>query len=200
MEISLDLIKTLREKTGAGVVECKSALSETQGNIDKAIENLRKKGLTSALKKLGRVAGDGLVFSYIHPGGKLGVLVEVNCETDFVAKTNEFAELVKDISMHIAGINPIYISKEEVPKEVLDKEKEIYKEEALKAGKPGKIVDKIAEGKLDKYYSLVCLLEQPFVKDPNIKVKDVITQVIAKLGENIVVRRFARFKVGEEIA
>src|SRR3989339_621021 len=114
MEISLDLIKTLREKTGAGVVECKSALSETQGNIDKAIENLRKKGLTSALKKLGRVAGDGLVFSYIHPGGKLGVLVEVNCETDFVAKTNEFAELVKDISMHIAGINPIYISKEEV--------------------------------------------------------------------------------------
>ena len=199
MEISLDAVKLLREKTGSGVVDCKNALAETKGDIDKAIESLRKKGLASALKKAGRIAVDGLIVSYIHTGGKLGVLVEVNCETDFVARTDDFKELVKDISMHIAGIGPLYITKEEVPKKVLEKEKEIYREEALKAGKPEKIVDKIAEGKLEKYYSLVCLMEQPFVRDPNIKVKDRISQAIAKLGENIVVRRFARFKLGEEV-
>lgn len=199
MEISLDLVKLLREKTGVGVVDCKTALTETNGDLDKAIENLRKKGLASALAKSSRIAGDGLIVSYVHTGSKLGVLVEVNCETDFVARTDEFKELVKDISMHIAAISPIYISKEDVPKEVLEKEKGIYMDEARQSGKPEKILEKIADGKLEKYYSLVCLLEQQFVKDLNIKVKDRVAQSIAKLGENIVVRRFIRFKLGEEV-
>lgn len=195
--ITADKVKELREKTGAGMMDCKKALSETGGDFQKAIDCLRQKGLASAAKKATRTASEGLISSYIHMD-KIGVLLEVNCETDFVAKTDDFRELVKDISLHIAASNPSYVQREDVPQDVIEREKEIYR--AQVTGKPAQVVDKIIEGKLDKFYSDVCLLEQIFVKDPEQKkkIKDIVTEKIAKLGENIVVRRFVRFQLGEK--
>jgi elongation factor Ts len=197
MEISMELIKDLRQRTGAGVVDCKVALHEAQGDMDKAIEHLRRKGLATAAKKAGRIATDGLVSSYIHAGGKIGVLVEVNCETDFVAKTEDFQSFVKNMAMQIAAANPQYVRREEVPQAVLDKEKEIYRAQALESKKPEKVIDKIVEGKLERFYSEVCLLEQTYVKDGELTIKDVLDALIAKIGENIQIRRFARFQLGE---
>ena len=203
MSITAEMVRKLREETGAGMMECKAALVEAAGNAEKAREILRKKGLASAAKKAGRAANEGVVGTYIHPGSKVGVLVEVNCETDFVAKTPEFQALVKDIAMHIAAASPaaaLYVAKEEIPQEILDKEKEIYKAQAAAQGKPANVQDKIAEGKLKEFYETFCLLEQPFVKEPKLTVGQLIQEKIAVIKENIVVRRFARFKVGEEIA
>jgi len=203
MSISAEMVKKLREETGAGMMECKSALVEAKGDAKEAVDILRKKGLASAAKKAGRAANEGLVGTYIHQGGKIGVLVEVNCETDFVAKTPEFQQLVKDIAMHIAAASPaaaLYVTKEEVPADVLEKEKEIYKAQATASGKPANVVEKIAEGKLKEYYATFCLLEQPYVREPKLTVGQVVQEKIAVIKENIVVRRFARFRVGEEIA
>jgi elongation factor Ts len=199
-EISAEMVRKLREETGAGMMECKSALVEAQGDTEKARDVLRKKGLASAAKKAGRTANEGMVGTYIHPGAKVGVLVEVNCETDFVAKTPQFQNLVKDVAMHIAATSPLYVGKEQVPAEVLDKEKEIYKAQAAAAGKPANVQEKIAEGKVSQYYKDFCLLEQPFVKDDKKTVGQLVQEQIAVLKENIVVRRFSRFKVGEEVA
>jgi elongation factor Ts len=194
--ISAESVKNLREKTGAGMMECKKALTESNGDFEKAVDLLRQKGLASAHKKSGRTASEGLIDSYIHMG-KIGTMVEVNCETDFVARTDDFKELLKDISMHIAAANPVYLSREDVPQNVIEREKEIYK--AQVSGKPPQVVEKIIEGKLEKFYSDVCLLDQIFIKDPDQKkkIKDLVTEKIAKLGENIVIRRFARFQLGE---
>ena len=197
MEISIELVKDLRQRTGAGVIDCKTALQETKGDVDAAIDYLRKKGLATAAKKAGRIATDGLVSSYIHAGGKMGVLVEINCETDFVAKTEDFQAFVKNIAMHIAATNPQYIRREEIPTEVLEKEKEIYRTQALESGKPAKVIDKIVEGKMERFYSEVCLLEQTYFKDSDLTVKEVLDAMIAKVGENISIRRFARFQLGE---
>lgn len=193
--ISAELVKSLREKTGAGMMECKKALTESNGEFEKAVDLLRQKGLASAVKKAGRTASEGLVESYIHMG-KLGTMIEVNCETDFVAKTDDFKELAKDIAMHIAAANPLYLTREDVPQEVLEREKEIYK--AQVAGKPAQVVEKIIEGKLEKFFSDTCLVDQIFIKDPDQKkkIKDLVTEKIAKLGENIIIRRFARFQLG----
>ena len=194
--ISAELVKNLREKTGAGMMECKKALTESSGEFEKAVDLLRQKGLASAVKKAGRTASEGLVESYIHMG-KLGTMIEVNCETDFVAKTDDFKELAKDIAMHIAAANPLYLKREDVPQEVLEREKEIYK--AQVAGKPAQVVEKIIEGKLEKFFSDTCLVDQIFIKDPDQKkkIKDLVTEKIAKLGENIIIRRFARFQLGD---
>jgi elongation factor Ts len=197
MEISAQMVKELREKTGAGMMDCKNALNESKGDIEEAIVFLRKKGLASAQKKASRIAAEGMIGHYIHAGSKLGVLVEVNCETDFAARSDNFTALVKDLAMHIAAASPLYVKREDVPGEVLEKEKEIYKDQARASGKPPNIVDKIAEGKMESYYEIACLYGQKFVKDPNITVKDLITSVVAKVGENIQVRRFSRFKTGE---
>jgi elongation factor Ts len=200
MSISAEMVRRLREETGAGMMDCKSALTEAQGNLESARELLRKKGLAAAAKKAGRAATEGVVGSYIHAGDKVGVLVEINCETDFVAKTPEFKALVKDVAMHVAAAAPampLYVTKDEVPAEALEKEKEIYKAQATAQGKPPAVVEKIAEGKLKEYYSTFCLLEQPFIKEPKLTVGQLIQEKIAVLKENIVVRRFARFRVGE---
>ncbi len=197
MEISMELIKDLRQRTGAGVVDCKVALKEASGDMDKAVDFLRRKGLATAAKKAGRVAADGLVSSYIHAGGKIGVLIEVNCETDFVAKTEDFQSFVKNIAMQIAAANPQYVRREEVPREVLDKEREIYRAQAKESKKPEKVIEKIVEGKLEKFYSEVCLLEQTYIRDGDVTVKEVMDALIGKIGENIQVRRFARFQLGE---
>jgi len=197
MEISAKLVKDLREKTGAGMMDCKNALVEAKGDMDQAVVVLRKKGLASAQKKAARVAAEGMIGHYIHAGGKLGVLVEVNCETDFAARSEAFQALVKDIAMHICAQSPLFVKRDDVPAEVLEKEKEIYKDQARASGKPANIIDKIAEGKLEAYYELACLYDQKFVKDPNITVKELINNLVAKIGENIQVRRFARFKTGE---
>jgi len=197
MEISANMVKELREKTGAGMMDCKNALVEATGDMEQAIVVLRKKGLASAQKKSARIAAEGMIGHYIHAGGKLGVLVEVNCETDFAARSEGFQLLVKDIAMHIAAQNPSYVRREDVPADVLEKEREIYKEQARASGKPGNIVDKIAEGKLESYYEVACLYDQKFVKDQNITVKDLIHNAVGTIGENIQVRRFARFKTGE---
>ncbi|MEW6107935.1 MAG: translation elongation factor Ts [Nitrospirota bacterium] len=194
--ISASAVKELREKTGAGMMECKKALSDSAGDFEKAIDILRQKGLATAAKKAGRTASEGMIGSYIHMD-KIGVMVEINCETDFVARTDDFRELVKDISMHIAAANPAYLSREEVPQDVVEREKGIYR--AQVANKPPQVVDKIVEGKLEKFYSETCLLDQIFVKDPDQKkkIKDIITEKVAKLGENILVRRFVRYQLGE---
>jgi elongation factor Ts len=200
MSISAEMVRQLREETGAGMMDCKSALVEAKGDAKEARQLLRKKGLAAAAKKVGRTASEGVVGSYIHPGAKVGVLIEVNSETDFVAKTPEFHALVKDLAMHVAAAAPaaaIYVSKDQVPPEELEKEKEIYRAQALAQGKPEKVVDRIAEGKLKEYYQNVCLLEQPFIKDPKLTVGQLITEKIAVIKENIVVRRFARFRIGE---
>ncbi len=197
MEIPIELVKDLRQRTGAGIVDCKVALEEAKGNIEEAIDYLRKKGLAKAAKKAGRIATEGLVASYIHPGGKIGVLVEINCETDFVAKTEEFQRFVKNMAMHIAAANPQYIRREDIPPDVLEKEKQIYRMQALESGKPEKVIDKIVEGKMERFYSEVCLLEQTYIRDPDLTVKDVLDAMIAKVGENINIRRFVRFQLGE---
>ncbi len=197
MGVSAQDVKALRDKTGAGFMDCKRALEEAGGDFEKAVEILRKKGIAVAQKKAGRETKEGRIGAYVHTGGKIGVLVEVNCETDFVARNELFQELVKNIAMQIAASNPRYISPEDVPQEVLEKEKEIYREQARKQGKPEKVIERIVEGKLKKFYEEVCLLEQPFIRDPDKKVKDYITEVIAKLKENIVVSRFVRYQVGE---
>jgi len=197
MNIDSKLVKELRDRTGAGIMDCKKALIEAQGDIEKAIEVLRKLGLAKAEKKLDREAKDGRVDAYIHHGAKLGVLIEVNCETDFVASTDEFKELVHNLALQVAATNPIAVKREDIPPEVIEREKRIYEEQARKEGKPEKVIEKIVQGRLEKFYQEACLLEQPFIKDPNITVGDLIKQYIAKLGENIVVKRFARFKIGE---
>ena len=197
--ITAEMVKVLRERTGCGMMDCKKALSETNGDMDKAIDFLREKGLAAAEKKSGRVAAEGIVESYIHGGGRIGVLVEVNSETDFVAKNEEFRTFVKDIAMQIAASNPLYVRKEEVPAEMVEKEKEILKAQALNEGKPEKIVEKMVEGRIEKYYKEICLLEQPFIKDPDVTVKDLLNEKIAKIGENINIRRFVRFEKGEGI-
>lgn len=199
MSISAEMVRKLREETGAGMMDCKTALVEADGSMDRARDLLRKKGLAAAAKKAGRAASEGMVGTYIHPGAKVGVLVEVNCETDFVAKTPEFQGLVRDIAMHIAGTpySPLYVTKEEVPAEVLEKEEEIYRAQARAQGKPPQVVDKFAEGKLKDYYSSFCLMEQPYIRDDKKTVGQLVQEKIAVLKENIVVRRFARFRVGE---
>ncbi len=200
MEISIELVKDLRQRTGAGIVDCKAALQEAGGSIEAAIDYLRKKGLATAAKKAGRIATDGLVASYIHAGGKMGVLVEINCETDFVAKTGDFQEFVKNMAMHIAAANPQFIRREDVPPEVLEKEREIYRTQALDSGKPAKVIEKIVEGKLERFYSETCLLEQTYIRDSDRTVKEVLDGMIGKLGENIAIRRFARFQLGEGLS
>jgi elongation factor Ts len=197
LAVTAQMVKELRERTGSGMMDCKKVLTETDGDMERAIELLRERGLAAAAKKAGRIAAEGLVDSYIHTGGRVGVLVEVNCETDFVAKTEDFQNLVKDIAMQVAAAKPEYVKREEVPADVLAKEKEIYRAQALEEGKPEKIVDRIVEGRIEKYYKEVCLLEQPFIKDPDKTVQDIITEAIARIGENISVRRFARFERGE---
>lgn len=203
-EITAAAVKALREKTGAGMMECKTALTEAGGSEEQAIDLLRKRGLASAKKKEGRIAAEGAVGSYIHMGGKVGVLVEVNSETDFVARTEEFQQLVKDIAMHIAAAEPRYVSRQEVPADALDKEREIARAQAKNdpknANKPEQVIDKIVEGRLNKFYEEAVLLDQPFVKDPAKTVQDLLTEKIASIKENISVRRFARYKMGEGIA
>ena len=197
MEISADKVKELRVKTGAGIMDCKEALKNAGGNFDKAIDYLREKGMSAATKKSSRATKDGAVTTYIHMGGKVGVMVELNCETDFVAKTEDFRELSKDIAMHIAAMNPLYVRPDEVPADVLEREKEIYKKQALAEGKPEKIVDRIIEGKIKKFYEDVCLLNQKFIKDQDLTIETRVRNAIAKTGENIVVRRFTRYQLGE---
>jgi elongation factor Ts len=196
MTISAEKVKELREKTGVGFMECKSALLEAQGDLDLAVTILRKKGLSSLAKKSGRETKEGLIGSYVH-NGKIGVMVEVNCESDFVARNADFQTLVHDIAMHIAASDPRFISKEDVTEDVLAQEREVYKAQARLTGKPENVLDKIVEGRMSKYYSEACLLEQPFVKDPNISVRELIAAYIQKIGENIQIRRFVRYKVGD---
>ena len=197
MKISASLIKELREKTGAGMMDCKKALAETDGNMDKAFDYLREKGLSSVAKKSSRITSEGLVDSYIH-GGRIGVLIEVNSETDFVAKNDEFKRFVRDMAMQVAAVNPKYISREEVPEEELAHEKEVLTEQARQEGKPEKIIEKMVEGRLEKFYEEIVLLDQKFIKDSDKKVKDILNDLIAKIGENIKIRRFVRFEVGEK--
>ncbi len=198
MKISMDLIRELRNKTSAGIMDCKQALLEAGGDIQKAQDILREKGSAELIKRSARDTREGLIYSYIHSGNKLGVLLEVNCETDFVARTGEFSQLAKELAMQIAAMDPLWIKPEDVPEEVIEKEKEIYKKQAEESGKPEKVVDKIVQGRMEKYFGEVCLLEQPYIKDPKIKVKDLLAELVAKLGENVRVGRFTRFKVGEE--
>ena len=200
MQVTAQMVKELRERTGAPMMDCKTALTETQGEIEKAIDFLRKKGMASAAKKAGRATAEGAVVSYIHAGGKIGVLLEVNCETDFVARTDDFQALTRDLALHIAAAEPRFVGREEVTPEVLERERAIYRDQAAASGKPANVVEKIVEGKMEKFYSESVLLEQPFVKDPDVKVSDLVAQCIGKLGENIRVRRFSRFKLGEGLA
>lgn len=197
MAVNASAVKELRERTGAGMLDCKKALEETNGDIDKAIAFLREKGLSAAANKAGRIATEGIVESYIHGGGRIGVLVEINCETDFVAKTDQFKEFVKDVAMHIAATNPKFVRREEVPAEELEKEKEILSAQALNEGKPAHIVEKMVEGRMSKYYEEYCLMEQSFVKDPDKTISTLINEKISTIGENISIRRFVRFELGE---
>lgn len=195
--ITAQQVKELRERTGVGMMDCKRALNEANGDMDKAIELLREKGLAAAAKKAGRIAAEGIVEAYIHMGGKIGVMVEVNCETDFVAKTAEFKAFVRDIAMHIAAANPTYLRKEDVPQDVLDKEMEILRQQALNEGKPEKIVERMVQGRIEKFYKDVCLLEQPFVKDNDKTINQMVQEQIATIGENMNIRRFVRYEMGE---
>ncbi len=197
MQIDAKAVKALRDKTGAGMMDCKKALLEAEGNEEKAVDLLRERGLAAAAKRSGRAANQGIVESYIHMGGKIGVLVEVNCETDFVARNEEFREFVKNICLQVAATNPTYLNKEDVPENILDKERQIIKTQALNEGKPEKVVDKIVEGRLDKFFRENCLLEQAYVKDDEMTINDLLTGIIAKIGENIVIRRYSRFEIGE---
>jgi elongation factor Ts len=197
MEISATMVKELREKTGAGIMDCKEALAASEGSVEDAVDYLRKKGLQAAEKRSSRATREGVVYSYIHGGGRLGVLVEVNCETDFVARTDDFQAMCKDLGMQIAASNPQYVSIEQIPEETIAKERSILEEQARQAGRPENVIARIVDGRLQKYYQEVCLLEQPFVKDPDKTVNDVLRENIAKLGENISVARFARFVLGD---
>ncbi len=199
MSISAALVKELREKTGVGMMDCKNALSETSGDVEAAVVLLRKKGIADASRRAGRKTSEGLVGSYIHGGGKIGVLVEVNCESDFVARNDVFQQFVKELCLQVCSENPRYVSIEDVPEEVLATEREIYMDQAKSSGKPEKVLEKIVEGKLRKFYETVCLLEQPFIREPKTKVKDLLKETIAKLGENMAISRFTRFRVGEEV-
>jgi elongation factor Ts len=199
MEVTAGMVKELRQKTGAGVLACREALDANEGDMEKAIKFLREKGTAVAEKKSGRAAHDGMITSYIHAGSRIGVMIEVNCETDFVARTDEFKNLVTDIAMQIAAKRPLYVKREDVPEEDIEREKSILKTQALNEGKPEKIVEKIIEGRVEKFYSNVCLLEQEFIKDPDKTIGNLITEKIATIGENIIVRRFTRYELGEEI-
>ncbi|MCD6224539.1 MAG: translation elongation factor Ts [Deltaproteobacteria bacterium] len=196
-KVSAAMVKQLREKTGAGMMDCKEALTECGGDVSNAVDFLRKKGLATAAKRAGRAMSEGVIASYIHMGGKLGALVEVNCETDFVAKNEDFLEFAKNIAMHIAATNPVGIKPEDVSEDIINKEKEIYRAQALETGKPENILDKIAEGKLNKFFKENCLLNQPYVRDPDMTISDLINEMIAKIGENITIKRFVRFQTGE---
>ena len=196
-QVSAQQVRELRERTGAGMLDCQKALTQAAGDMEKAIQILREKGLATAQKKAARVSSQGLVASYIHAGGKIGVLIEVNCETDFVARTPEFQELVRDLAMQVAAANPRWVRREEVPAAVVEAERNIYRAQAAASGRPAHVVDKIVEGKLEKFFSETCLLEQPFIKDPDRTVHQLVTDAVARIGENIVVRRFARFQLGE---
>jgi elongation factor Ts len=195
--ISAAMVKELREKSGAGIMDCKEALAECEGDMEKATDFLRKKGLATAAKRAGRATSEGTIQSYIHMGGKIGVLVEVNCETDFVAKNEDFVEFVRNIAMHIAATNPVSITSEDVPEEIVAREMEIYRAQAVEMGKPEKMIDKISEGKLNKFFKESCLMNQVYVKNPDITVADYLNEVIAKTGEKITIKRFARYQVGE---
>lgn len=197
MAVDAKSVKELREKTGAGMLDCKKALEEANGDLTKAVEILREKGLSAAANKAGRIATEGVVESYIHAGGRIGVLVEINCETDFVAKTDQFREFARDIAMHIAAMNPRYVRREEVPQEEVEKEKEILKAQALNEGKPEKIVEKMVEGRISKFYEEYCLLEQSFVKDPDKTISALVNEKVSTIGENISIRRFVRYELGE---
>ena len=196
MKITSQMVKELRDKTNAGMMDCKKALSENDGDMDKAVDFLRQKGLAVAAKRSDRATSEGVIETYIHSNGKLGAMVEVGCETDFVAKTDSFIEFAKEIAMHVAAANPIGLAREDVPAEVLEREKAIYVQQALDSGKPENIVEKIVGGKMDKYYSEICLLEQKFVKDPDVTIQDMLNEIVASMGENITVKRFSRFAVG----
>ena len=198
--VTSDMIKELRERTGAGMLDCKNALTEKDGDIEKAIELLREKGLASAAKKAGRIAAEGLCESYIHGAGRIGVLLEINCETDFVAKTDEFKSLAKDICMQIAASKPEYVRREEVPADAVEKEKEIFTAQALNEGKPANVVEKMITGRIEKFYKEICLLEQPFIKNTDVTVQELLVEQIARIGENINVRRFVRYELGEGLA
>ena len=198
MEISATQVKELREKTGAGMMDCKKALTEAGGDMERAIMILREKGIASAAKRAGRVAKEGVIFSYVHPGNRIGVLVEVNCETDFVARNEQFQQFAKDIAMHVAASSPQWVSRDQVPASVLESEREVLVNQAKASGKPEKEIEKMVEGRLEKFYGQVCLLEQPFVKNPDVTVQELLKELIGKIGENIVIRRFARFQLGEE--
>jgi len=197
LTVSTSQVKELREKTGVGIMDCKTALKECDGDINKAIDYLRKKGIATAKKRSSRTTSQGQVMSYIHAGGKIGVLVEVNCETDFTGKNEDFAIFVKDLAIQIAATSPVAIDRESIPQDILEKEREIYATQAKESGKPEKVIEKIVEGKLKKFFAEACLLEQPFVKNPDITIQDLINEMIAKTGENIVMRRFVRFQLGE---
>ncbi len=199
MEINAELVKKLREKTGVGLMDCKEALKNAAGDMEKAIEYLREKGLAKLQKRMGKVASEGVIASYIHTGAKVGTMVEVNCETDFVANTKEFQEFAKDIAMQITASNPIYVKREDVPEDAKEKEKNIYRRQAIESGKPEKIIDKIADGKMEKFYQEVCLIEQSFIKNQDITVKELLEELIVKMGEKIIVNRFVRFQLGETI-
>jgi elongation factor Ts len=198
LDITAEQVKELREKTGVGIMDCKKALAECEGDLEKAVDHLRKKGIATAKKRGGRTVSEGQVTSYIHAGGKIGVLVEINCETDFTGKSDDFGEFARNIAMHIAATNPIAVDRENVPEDVLARERDIYATQAKESGKPEKIIEKIVDGKMNKFYSEACLLEQPYVKNPDITVQDLLNEMIAKTGENIVMRRFARYQLGEE--
>lgn len=198
MDITAEQVKELREKTGVGIMDCKKALAECEGDLEKAVDHLRKKGIATAKKRGGRTVSEGQVASYIHAGGKIGVLVEINCETDFTGKSDDFSEFARNIAMHIAATNPIAVDRESVPEDILARERDIYATQAKESGKPEKIIEKIVDGKMNKFYSEACLLEQPYVKNPDITIQDLLNEMIAKTGENIVMRRFARFQLGEE--
>jgi elongation factor Ts len=200
MEITAGMVKELRERTGAGMMDCKKALAEAGGDLDKAVDVLRKSGMAAAAKRAGRAAAEGAVGSYIHAGGKIGVLVEVNCETDFVARTDDFQQLVRDVAMHIAAAEPRYVAREEVTADILEHEREIFRDQALASGKPEQVVDRIVSGKMEKFFAESVLLEQPFVKDTDMTVGEMVTEAVAKMGENIKVRRFSRFRLGEGVA
>jgi elongation factor Ts len=199
MEVNATLVRELRDKTGAGIMDCKRALAETGGDLDNAISYLRQKGLAAAAKKADRVAADGAVGAYVHPGGKIGVLVEINCETDFVARTTEFQSLLKDIAMQIAAANPRYVRREDVAADEIEKEREIYHRQGIESGKPEKVIEKIVDGKMERFFSEVCLLEQAFIKDPDHKVAEIVNDVVARLKEKIEVRRFVRYYLGEGV-
>ncbi len=199
MDISADAVKKLREKTGVGLMDCKEALKHSDGDMEKAIDFLREKGLAKMQKRMGRVASEGSVASYIHTGGKVGAIVEINCETDFVAKTEQFQNFVKDVAMQVTAANPLYVKREDIPQEHIDREKTIYRNQALESGKPEKIIDKIAEGKLEKFYQEVCLVEQTFIKNPDITIKGLLEELLVKTGEKIVINRFVRFQLGETL-